>query len=68
MATAKKPSRQGRLDLILSMRVISINSNLNTLTKFTGNSRSTEFRDIFPSNISKIIRKTVPISRRIIMS
>ena len=39
-----------RLDLIPTMSDISINSNLN-LTKFTSNSRSTEFKDILPWNI-----------------
>ena len=54
-----------RLDLILTMR--DINSNLNPLTKFTSSSRSTELKDIFPLNISKIT-KTVPISTRIVKS
>ena len=40
-----------RLDLILLMRDIYINSKLNPLIKFT--SRSTEFKDILPWNISK---------------
>ena len=53
---------------ILTMRDININSNLNSLTKFTSSSRSTDFKDIFPWNISQIIMKTVPISTRIIIS
>ena len=36
--------RWARLDLILIMRDIFINSNLNPLTKITGSSRSTEFK------------------------
>ena len=43
---------------------IYINSYLNPLTKFTSNSRSTEFKDILPWDISQIIRKTIPISTR----
>ena len=35
-----------RLDLILMMKDVYINSNLNPLTKFTSTSRSTEFKDI----------------------
>ena len=34
-----------RLDLILAMRDIYINSNLNPLTKLTSSSTSTEFKD-----------------------
>ena len=36
--------------------------------KFTSSSRSTEFKDIFPWNISQMITKAVPISTRIIIS
>ena len=61
-----KPWRWVRLDLLLTMRDIYINSNLNQLTKFT--SRGTEFKDVFPWNISQMIRKTIPISTRIILS
>ena len=63
-----KPWRWVRLDLILTMRDIYISSNLKPLTKFTSNSRSTEFKDIFPWNISQMITKTVPISTRIVIS
>ena len=63
-----KPWRWVRLDLILTMRDIYINSNLKPLTKFTSNSRSTEFKDILPWNISQMITKTVPISTRIVIS
>ena len=61
-----KPWRWVRLDLLLTMRDIYINSNLNQLTKFT--SRGTEFKDVIPWNISQMIRKTIPISTRIILS
>ena len=61
-----KPWRWVRLDLLLTMRDIYINSNLNQLTKFT--SRGTEFKDVFSWNISQMIRKTIPISTRIILS
>ena len=63
-----KPWRSVRLDLILSMRDIYINSNLNQLTKFTSSSRSTDFKNILTWNISQIITKTVPISTRIVKS
>ena len=56
------------LDLIFTMRDIYINSNLNPLTKFTGSSRSTKFKDIFPWNIPQLITKTIPISTRIFIS
>ena len=56
-----------RLDLILTMRGVYINCNLNPLTKFTS-SISTEFKDILPWNISQIITKTVPISTKIVIS
>ena len=63
-----KPWRWVRLDLRLSMRDIYINSNMNSLTKFTYSSRSSEFKDILPQNISKMITKTVSISTRIVIS
>ena len=56
-----------RLDLILLMRNIYINSNLNPLTKFTS-SRITECKDILPWNFSQMITKTVQISGRIVIS
>ena len=37
-----------RLDLILLMKDIYINYNLNPLTKFTISSRNTEIKDILP--------------------
>ena len=52
----------------LSMRDKYTNSNLNPLTKFTSSSRSTEFKDILPWNISQMIIKTIPISMRIVIS
>ena len=61
-----KPWRWVRFDLILMMRDIYINSNLNPLTKFTSSNRSTEFKDILPWNISQMITKTIPISTRIV--
>ena len=57
-----------RLDLILTMRDIYINSNLKPLTKFTSSSRSTKFINILPWNISQMIMKTVPISMRIMIN
>ena len=63
-----KPWRLVRLDPIFSMRDIYINSNLNLLRKFTSRSRSTEFKDILPWNISQMVTKNVPISTRIVIS
>ena len=62
-----KPQRWMKLDLILVMRDIYINSNLNPHTKLISSSRSTEVKDILPWNISQIITKTVPISTWIVM-
>ena len=59
-----KPWRWVRLDLILTMRNIYINSNLTPKTKLTSASRSTEFKDI----LLKMITKTVAISTRIVIS
>ena len=55
-----------KLDLILTMQDIYINSNLNPITKFTS-SRSTEFEDILPENSSHMNIKTVPIRTRIVI-
>ena len=63
-----KPWRWVKLDLILTMGDIYIDSNLNPLIKFTGSSRSTELKDTLPWNISKIFTKTVPRSTRIVIS
>ena len=63
-----KPWRWVMLDLILTMRDIYINSNVNPLTKFTRSSRSTEFKNILPWNISWMIIKTVTISMRIFIA
>ena len=56
------------LNLILTMRDIYINSNLNPGIKFTNSSRSIEFKDILPWNIPQMIMKTIPISTRIVVS
>ena len=50
------------------MRDIYINCIFNPLTKFTSSSRSTEFKDILPWNISQMIAKTIPINKRIVIS
>ena len=64
-----KPIRLVKLDLILTMKNIGINSNLKPLKKFTtSSSRYTEFKDILPWNISQKIMKTIPISTRIVIS
>ena len=62
-----KPWKWVKLDPILTMRDIYIHSNLNTFTKFIS-SRSTEFRDILPWNISQMITKTVTINTIILIS
>ena len=63
-----KPWRWLRFDLIITMRDMYINPDLNPLTKFTISSRSTEFKNILPWNISLMITKTIPISTRIVIS
>ena len=63
-----KPWRWVRFDLILMMRDIYINSNLNPFTKFASSSWSTEFKDILPWNILQMNMKTIPISMRIVIS
>ena len=51
MVAAQAAENHGkRLELILAMRDIYINSNLNPLTKFTSSSRSTELKDVLQWN------------------
>ena len=66
--SCRKPLRWVRFDLIFMMRDIYINSNVTPLPKLTSSSRSTEFKDILPQNISQMITKTIPISMRIVIS
>ena len=63
-----KPWRLVRLDLILLIRDIYINSNLNSLKTFTSSTRSTDFKDIQPQDISQMLMKTIPISTRTVIS
>ena len=63
-----KPWRWVKFDLMLTIKDIYINTNLNPLTKFTSSSRSSEFRNILQWNISKMITKTVPISTRMVLT
>ena len=63
-----KSWRWVRSDLMLSLRDIYINSNLKPRKQFPTSSRSTEFRDILPCNISQMITKTIPITTRIVIS
>ena len=63
-----KSKRWMRHDLILLIKNIFINPNLNPFAKCLSSSRSTEFEDIIPWNISKIILKTAAIIARIIIS
>ena len=67
-ASCWRPWRWVRLDLILTMRNIYINSNPKPLTKFSSSGRSTEPKDILPWNISQMITKMIPISTRISIS
>ena len=66
--SCRKPWRWVRLELILTMREMYINSNLNPLTKFLRRSRSTELKDILTRSMSQMILKTVLISTRIVKS
>ena len=50
------------------VRNIYINFNPNLLTKLTGNSKSTEYKDILPYSVSQMIKETVPIRIRIVIS
>ena len=60
--------RCGIYTSVLTWIHIYINSNLNSLTKFTSSSKITEFKDILPWNISQMITKTILISTRIFIS
>ena len=64
--SSRKHLRWVRIDLILTLRHIYINPNVNLLTKFTSSRRSTEFTDILPRNISQMKTKT-SFSRRIVI-
>ena len=55
-----------RLQFILTIRDIYINSNLKPLTKFISNKRR-YLKGIFPWNISQMITKTIRITIRIVM-
>ena len=63
-----KPWKWMRLHMIYTMRKIYINSSRETLTKPSCNCRSTEFKNIIPWNISKMITKTITIHTRIVIS
>ena len=63
-----KPWAWVRLDLILLMKDIYIDSNLNPLTKFTSSIRSTELKEILPWHISQMISKAASISTRTVIS
>ena len=57
-----------RLDLILSMKDIYINSYLNPLTKFTSSSsKSSKPKDILPWDISQMLMNTIPINMKIVI-
>ena len=69
MAAAQAAEKHGdEWGLILVMRDIKINSNLNPLTKVIRSSRSTEFKATFPWNISQMIMKIIPISMRTVIT
>ena len=56
-----KPWRWVRLDLILMMKDVQVNSNLNPVIKFTSSSNM-----FLSRNIPQMITKTVPISMRMV--
>ena len=53
-----------RLDLVITMRDIYINSNLDPITKFSISSRNTKFTDTLQLNISQMIKKILSIIKR----
>ena len=63
-----KPQGWVRFDLILTVKDIYINSNLNPLTQFTSSSRSTESKEILAWDISQTITKTIRFSTTIVIS
>ena len=63
-----KPWRWVRLDLVFTMRDIHQFQSEPTLTEFTSSSINTKFKDILPWNISQVITKTAPISKRIVIN
>ena len=67
-ASCSKPWIWVRLNLILTMRDIYINSSLILLIKIASSNRNTEFKDILPWDISQMITKTILISSRIVIS
>ena len=54
-----EPWRWIWLDMIFMMGEIYINSNLDLITKVSGSSRSTEFKDIHPWNISQMMKPEI---------
>ena len=66
-ASSWKLSRWVRLHLIFTMR-ININSNLESLTKFSSIRRKFEFKDILSWSISQVISKIIPICTRTVIS
>ena len=66
--TTAHPAKNHGHVRIFTIRDAYKNSNLNSITKFTSSSRSTEFKDIFTWNISRMITKTIPISTIIVIS
>ena len=62
-----EPWRRVRFVVVLSMRDIYINYNLDLLRKFTSSSRSMKLKDILPWNISQMIMKTIAIGTRILI-
>ena len=59
-----KPWRCTRCNLIFTVRDMFINFNLDSLT---WSSRSTQFKDTLPWNISQMITKTILINARIVI-
>ena len=64
---AKNYEEEWGLTLIFTMRDIYINSNLKSLMKFNSSSKVSEFKDIFPWNISHMIKKAIPLTMTIVI-
>ena len=62
-----KPWRWVRFNVILTTRDICIYCSLHSLTRFTISSKSTEFKNILPWNISQKLTNNISISTSIVI-
>ena len=68
-ASGWKPCWRVEPDLISTMRWdIYMNSNLKPLKQSTGSMRTSYFKDIFPWNISQMVKKITPTHMRIVIN